>query len=74
MLSQKGEEALESEKEKNKERDSRLEALEQKFRPEELVRRCFISNFKKKKKKGPPRGKRTRLQLDKERKRCSPPG
>lgn len=30
-------EALESEKEKNKERDSRLEALEQKLWPEELV-------------------------------------
>ena len=56
MLSQKGKEALESEKEKNKERDSRLEALEQKFRPEELVRHCFISNFKKKKKKRSSKG------------------
>lgn len=51
----KGQEALEvlEEKARGQERDSRIEALEQKFRPEDLVRQRFISNFIKKDLQGP---------------------
>lgn len=37
----------------SRECDSRIGALEQKFRPEELVRQRFISNFKKEVLQGP---------------------